>query len=71
MENRELKSFFTTPDNNEENRLATKMKMRVEELRDSLAEMQRIRNLPQLPLSDIAEEVRSKLRQLEESQSYI
>ena len=33
--------------------------------------MQRVRTLPQLPLSDIAENVRNKLRQLEESQSYI
>jgi regulator of replication initiation timing len=36
MENRELKSFFTGPTGDEEQRLASKMRARVEELRDSL-----------------------------------
>ena len=45
--------------------------MRIEELRDNLSELQKIRNLPQLPLSNIAEVVRNRLRQLEESQSYV
>jgi hypothetical protein len=41
------------------------MKLRIEELRDCLAEIQRVKTLPQLPLSDIAEVVRNRLRQLE------
>lgn len=39
MENRELKSFFTAPNAEEEHRLATRMRARVEELRDSLIEV--------------------------------
>jgi regulator of replication initiation timing len=36
MENRELRSFFTGPTGEEEQRLASRMRARVEELRDSL-----------------------------------
>jgi regulator of replication initiation timing len=37
MENRELKSFFTGPTGEEEQRLASRMKARIEELRDNIA----------------------------------
>jgi hypothetical protein len=38
MENKELKSFFGN-NNTDENRLANKMKARIEELRDTLSEV--------------------------------
>jgi len=47
------------------------MKLRIEELKDSLSEIEKARNLPQLPMSDICDLVRSRLRTIEESQSYI
>jgi regulator of replication initiation timing len=36
MESRELRSFFIAPNAEEEHRLASRMRTRVEELRDSL-----------------------------------
>jgi regulator of replication initiation timing len=71
MENRELRSFFTAPAGQEEHRLASRMRARVEELRDSLAETERQNALPQLPVARLAETVRGRLKGLEETAAYI
>jgi hypothetical protein len=69
MENRELSSFFGGA--GEEHRLAVKMRTRVEELRDCLLELDRLRALPRLPLGEVGEAVRAQLRHLEETQDYL
>lgn len=51
--------------------MASKMRARIEELRDSLVEVDKQRMLPQLPVSNLAETVRGKLRGLEETAAYI
>ena len=58
MEGRELGSFFGGRGEAEEQRLAARMRARIEELRDGLAEMNRLRVLPRLPVEEVAEGVR-------------